>query len=221
MLDLFRNDPDYKAIKNELESLTTEIMNITPKTSPQYQQFKRNMIEWSKKFDKAVEIGGKVSSVQKLQLVTKEPKLISIIKMFRYLALVESVGTTLIDLIILLLTACGKTFHIEQTHELPRVVHASSLRDLQSPNVTLAAKLGFLERNGLRATSRLIDRKLRNDIAHLNFNINGDGKISIKNKNINIDQKLNRFNKIFMFITVVLSESSLGKFWQEQQERKT
>jgi len=202
-----KNDDDYKKIKKELDPLLTEILFITGKVDPKYQQFKRNMVDWQNQFIKAITIGGKVSSIQQFRLKTDNPQLISTIKLFEYLGLIESIGSTYVDLLLLLLISCGKDFHVERYHEAPRIIHATCLDDLKGSEVSLYSKLRFLERNGLKKTIKPIDRELRNDIAHLNFNVDKSGKIStIHKKHVDINKKLNDFNKWSTILTIILAE---------------
>lgn len=88
------------------------------------------------------------------------------------------------------------------------MVHAEDLEDLNPLNVSLGAKLNFLSRNRIR-TSEFIDRKLRNDIAHLRFRVDDEGKIFVKRrgklKEVNIYEKINKLKGYFMTINYILS----------------
>lgn len=85
-------EPEYKQIKKEIEPLITRILKVSGKTTPEYLQLKVNAVEWYERLVKATAISGKVSSLQKLWLITKEPQLLATLKLFQYLGLVESVG---------------------------------------------------------------------------------------------------------------------------------
>lgn len=114
------------------------------------------------------------------------------------------------DMLVVLLVTNERDFHVERIHGLPQIVHAANFDDLE--HVPLAAKMAFLERNGLKETSKFIDRLLRNDIAHLDFNIDEEGKISTKNYgNVNIFERINTFTKKLMIITLILSQEGLDK----------
>lgn len=204
-------EPEYEQINKEIEPLITRILKVADKTKPEYLQLKVNAVEWYDRFVKALTISGKVSSLQKLQVTVKEPKLLALLKLFQYLGLVESIGTTIVDMLVLLLIANGHVFHVERSHELPRIIHAKTFSDIN--NSTLADKLCFLENNGLKTASRLIDRKLRNDIAHLNFDVNKRGEIVTKNcGKVNIDEKSNRFSKVFIIVLLVLKDCGFVDF---------
>jgi len=206
-------EPEYSEIYKEIEPSLTRVLKVLGKRKREYQQFKENAVEWYTRFVKAVTISGKVSSLQKLILIVKEPQLLSTLKLFMYLGLVESIGNTIVDMLVLLLIADGQPFHVERSLELPRIIHAKSFSDINPPNSTLAQKLSFLKQNGLRTTSKFIDRKLRNDIAHLNFDVNKQGKISTRNyKKLDIDERLNRFSKMFMAFLSIFKDSGFTDF---------
>lgn len=215
---MFEGDPDYEIIKAELDPFITRITKTKGKATPEYLRFKENVLEWNKRFDKALRTSGTVESIQKLQIplmrqlktTPENRRLLAVINLFRYLGLVESMGVSLLDMLVLLLVANGRDFHVERVHDLPRIVHAANFDDLD--HVTLSAKIAFLERNGLEKTSGFIDRKLRNDIAHLDFNIDNEGKISTKNYgHVNINDRINRFTRSFIMITLILSKAGLNK----------
>lgn len=220
MPEMFEGDPNYEKIKAELDPFITKITKVTGKTTPEYIRFKKNILEWNKRFGKAVETAGTVDSIQKLQIPLFQElettpgnrRLLSVVGLYRYLGLVESLGTTVLDLLVILLIANSRNLHVERIYDVPRIVHASSFDDLEY--VPLATKIAFLERNDLRETSKFIDRELRNAIAHLNFKIDSQGNISIlrkgKWKSVNIYERINNFNKKFMMITLILSQRELN-----------
>jgi len=95
--------------------------------------------------------------------------------LFVYLGLVESLGNCIVDVIVMILIANGRDFHIERLHTTPRIKHATSIEDLEKERVALTTKLNFLRDNGIEELPSIIDSTLRNDIAHLNFNVKEDG----------------------------------------------
>jgi hypothetical protein len=91
--------------------------------------------------------------------------------LFFYLGLVESFGNCFVDLLVMLIIANGRDFHIESMYSSPRIRHVNSMIDLEKEKVPLTTKLNFLRDNGIDTFSSVIDSKLRNDIAHLNLEI--------------------------------------------------
>jgi hypothetical protein len=92
----------------------------------------------------------------------------------RYLLETEIIGTAYIDRVLLLLIGKGIDFHLEADYDHRYTRHAKSLEDLQAPNLSLSIKQDFLEANGITLFSRMIDRNLRNKIAHMDFTIKND-----------------------------------------------
>lgn len=93
---------------------------------------------------------------------------------FFYLGVVEITGNFLADFVILHLIANGHDFHIERAYKTPRIKHVIYLKDLEEERVPLATKLNFIEDCGITIFKSIIDTKLRNHIAHMNFKIKGD-----------------------------------------------
>jgi len=215
ILDILEKDPDFTDIKSELDPLIYEIFKLA-KTNPKYVQFKKCLDDWNKRFATVFPIAGTVDSLQRLtvQPIFKEEekenrRLKTVIGLFRYLGLVESLGTQIVDLSLLLLVANGHDFHVEREHEAPRIVHATSLSDLE--NSSLGVKIKFLERCNLKKSTKLIDKDLRNSIAHLNFKINDDGTLSArsrekKKKNIDIYQKISEFYGKYLMLFHIFGE---------------
>jgi len=83
-------EPEYKQINKELKPLLWRILNPIDKRRSEIIQLKENAKEWYRRFIGAIQIGGKVSSLQKLILKTEDPQIVSTLKLFQYLGLVES-----------------------------------------------------------------------------------------------------------------------------------
>jgi hypothetical protein len=101
--------------------------------------------------------------------------------MFLYLGLVETLGNSIVDILIMLLVANGIDFHVEYRYVTPRIKHAISIKDLEQEFVPLKTKLNFLKENGIKELASVIDSELRNDIAHSKFLIKED-TIYVKGK---------------------------------------
>jgi hypothetical protein len=97
--------------------------------------------------------------------------------LFVYLGLVESLGNCIVDILVMLLVANGIDFHIESRHSTPRIKHLSLMDELEKEKIPLSMKLNFLKDNKVVHFASIVDNKLRNDIAHLNFEIKENGII--------------------------------------------
>jgi hypothetical protein len=136
--------------------------------------------------------------------------------LFFYLGLVESYGNCFVDLLVMLLIANGKDFHIESLHSSPRIKHVNSMNDLEKEKVPLTTKLNFLRDNGIDTFSSIIDSRLRNDIAHLNFKIN-ENTIIIRGKPTS-DLIRSSFDKLMTATTSVsmsLHKLSADLHWED------
>lgn len=119
------------------------------------------------------------------------PKAKALSKLFAYLGLVESLGATLIDMTLMLLIANGIEMHIRKEGG---IMHVSNLKDLRRLN--LGYKLGFLDENELKFVSAVVNRQLRNDIAHLKFRVEESGEVKGSNEQtVNVDENLTEFWK--------------------------
>ena len=133
-------------------------------------------------------------------------------KLFAYLGLVEGLGVTLIDITSLLLIANGKDMHFRKGGG---IMHVSRFSDLHKLN--LSYKLEFLEAHELGFISEIVDRHLRNTIAHLGFTVSGAGKIEDKNKQeINIDAEIEAFWNRVLGIIKTFDEKGLLRFINEK-----
>lgn len=129
------------------------------------------------------------------------PKARSMAKMLTYLGLVESLGVTFMDMALMLLILNGKEMHTRGPH----TKHVTSLRELQK--LDLAYKQQFLKSHELYLFLKLVNRKLRNEIAHLKFRIQEDGTIeSSEGSKVDIDNVIERFWKTLNEIISIFDE---------------
>ena len=69
-----------------------------------------------------------------------------------------------------------------------RMKFVKSYKDLDK--VSLFVKLQFIEEHGFKYLTEIYNRKLRNCIAHLKFNLNDDGSITNKITGEKIDEEI-------------------------------
>lgn len=217
------DDPEFLKIKEELEPLVNGFFSLD-KTHPKYTQFKQCFIDWNAKTLKLIPTLLAADSIQKLKPSKKDdPKTYAVIGLFRYLANVESFGSSIIDILVLLLVANGYEFHVEQEHKVPRIIHANTLKDLR--NASLGAKISFLKRCKLNESAKLVDRKLRNSIAHLTFEIDDKGVTKIpkdgKMTEININNKIDAFFKRLFMIAYFTNQIAVNIFHKPNSHTQT
>ena len=186
------------------------------KTSPEYIQFKRDAGRLYNKISRANDFVTLISNIKRARTEVKERTLI---KLFGYLGLVESIGAAMVDFALIILILNNRTFHIESTKTVPPIRHATSVKDFEDENISLGAKLGFLEQNSLGFFARMIKRTLRNRIAHLKFEIDDDGNVFYykgkRKKNIDIDFQIRELWNTISAFRIFLSESGMFKFMKK------
>lgn len=162
-------------IKSELQPFIDGI--ITKKAD--FELYKQAFTDFKERFIHATKIA-ELLAKQTVASLEKYPKG-TIFEPFVYLGLVEGLGNSIVDIIVMLLIANGRDFHIECLHDTPRTKHATSIKDLEKERVSLTTRLNFLEANGVQTLAKHIDSELRNRIAHLDIDIVED-EIYIKGK---------------------------------------
>lgn len=90
---------------------------------------------------------------------------------FYYLGYVESVGHTMTNMIVMILVLCGKEFHVVERKW--KVKHVTSIKELERRSISLTPKLDFLKENNIKEFSAAVDSELRNNIAHMDFQLEG------------------------------------------------
>ena len=146
--------------------------------SRNFRLFKEAYNDFLKKHGRALSI---VDILFKVKVEPTYEAVEDLTELFIYMGLVESVGNSIVNLIVMLLVANGRDFHIECRYTTPRIKHAVSIKDLEDERVPLTTKLNFLRDNGITELASIIDSELRNKIAHLEFDIRKD-HIYIKGK---------------------------------------
>lgn len=166
-----------KKIQSELQPFLNGIRNADVK-SREYKLFRAAYVDFRERHEQAKEI--REYPMRGLFAKTHVVK-DSIQWMFSYLGLVESLGTALADILIMLLVANGIDFHIERSSKFPRIKHALTIKDLEDQWVPLTMKLNFLRENGISTLSSIVDTRTRNDIAHMRIKVKGN-QVLIKGK---------------------------------------
>jgi len=143
-------------------------------------------VEFNEKWQEAEKISRILKDLKAATYPTK--KLESMSKMLAYLGLVESLGVTLLDMVLLLLIGYGHEVYTRGRH----AKHVTSFKELTE--IDLAFKLDFLKDNRINIAQKIVNRRLRNNIAHLKFRILENGDIRARNNRmIHIDDAISRF----------------------------
>ena len=186
-----RKSDDYRRTKTILEPIITKVVYVMPKYDvmrlpSRRLLFDENCVEFNEKWQEAEKVSQILKDLKAATYPTKE--LESMSKMLAYLGLVESLGVTLLDMVLLLLIAYGREMHTRG----PYTKHVTSFEELA--NLDLRFKLKFLKDNDVDIAQKVVNPELRNIIAHLKFKISKNGDIRDPGNNrIRIDDEISRF----------------------------
>jgi hypothetical protein len=130
-----------------------------------------------------------------------------------YLLETELMGTACIDRVLLLLIGKEVDIHLEPDIQHRYTRHAKCLEDLQTPSLSLANKQDFLATNDITLFSKMIDRHLRNSIAHSTYTIENNQfyyRSGSKKKQANLSDKLHILTEYY---------DAIKKFFNEQEKK--
>jgi len=160
------------AVSHELQPFI-DGMYATGAQSKEFRIFRESYLAYQEKYE------GKKQLFQSITKMATPPSLLRLpvekaYLLFVYLGTIESVGNSIVDILVMLLVANGRDFHIECRHTTPRIKHVVSIGELEVERVPLTTKLNFLRDNGISELVKIIDSDLRNAIAHLDFEVKED-----------------------------------------------
>jgi len=186
------------------------------KTSPEYRQFKKDTGHLYRKIKRAEDF---VTCISRMKRRGGQREERTLVNLFGYLGLVESIGTAMVDFALILLILNKRAFHIEHQRAVPSIRHATSLKDFEDAMTTLGAKLGFLRQNSLDFFANMIKKQLRNRIAHLQFEIDDNGNAWYKKKKqkktIDVDAEIRELRQTIVAFRRFLVESGMLKFMKK------
>lgn len=208
-----RQSMDYKKTRKILKDLFVNITKVRTKVGstlpleyvyyPPYQVFKKNCKEMWTKWKEAQRIS-RILRGLKSQVEYPNDELKSMSHMLAYLGLVESLGVTMMDLALLFLIANGRELH---TRGYP-TKHVETFEELEKV-WDYDYKLNFLDSSGVTIfKKKIVDKRIRDDIAHLKFTIEKNtGKIRDRGNNtIDIKEKISNFWEGIDIVNLVLED---------------
>ena len=137
-------------------------------------------------------------------------------KAFSYLGLFEASVTTLMDLLLMIFIANHHDFFVFQNK-----AYAKNIDDLSDSS--LAEKMTFFNHHGLLLIAQNINKNLRNKVAHMDFDVQPDGKIKIANQKYDLDYEILKLSAMVLLITHALESLGLpqilGRLAQSEQNR--
>lgn len=154
------------------EKIANELMplldNLRTKRAD-YELFKRSFRRFQGDFNRTLEYAKLFAKYSGLPADASPSLKDTVYALFSHVVLVESLGNSMLDMIVMLLVANGKDFHI---HKGPRIVHVNKIGELKK--IPLGRKVSFLEDNDIKELAGLVNTTLRNKISHLKFKLRED-----------------------------------------------
>jgi len=160
------------------EELRPLLDNLLSKKAD-YKLFKKSYKHFQREFNKALKYAKQFAQYTERYASDVPPSLKdTVYALFSHVVLVESLGRSLLDMIVILLVANGKNLHINKGRGTG---HVNKIGELH--NVSQGIKIFFLKDNGITKLTKFVNADLRNKISHLDFefsedNIYIDGKPS-------------------------------------------
>jgi len=202
-----RQSEDYRKTKEILDRIVSKIPISYPRTLATYEAkiFEYNCLEFYEKWKETRRISGFLRGLE-TQVHYPSDVYKSMNKLLVYLGLVESLGVALLDMTLILLIASGEEVHTRG----PYTKHVKFFKELEG--IDLGYKLDLLEDEGLGLVKKLINRDLRNHIAHLKLRIQNNGEIRKRDGSlIDIDANISRFWDSVDIIELIIEDSGFLK----------
>ena len=141
-----------------------------------YELFKKSYKHFRGEFNKALKYAQQLAQYAAYPSDVSPSLKDTVYALFSHVVLVESLGRSLLDMIVMLLVANGKNLHINKGRGIGHVNQIGELHD-----VSLGRKVFFLKNNRITKLTKFVNVDLRNKISHLSFELSKD--------NIDIDGK--------------------------------
>lgn len=195
-----RKSKKYKELLGSMDSLAEDL--YSSETAKDFMKPYAQSLQ--KRFKRSGERGYRFKEISKLY----DGELVTLLKTFVYLGLFETSITNIIDLILMFFISLDHDFYIPWTRK-----YARKLEDLD--DASLGEKLAFLNKHSLQVFSQNINKNLRNKIAHMDFDIEPDGKISVGDQKYDLEKEIYELMAFLLTATAALEDSGISKFLRE------
>lgn len=138
------------------------------------------------------------------------PQVKSLLDLFTYLLLAEGIFAKVVQIVAFLL--------MKNDHDIfdsIRNEFITSFEELEK--IDLAVKQKFLKKHGFEVLTDSLDRKLRNDIAHLNVSVLTDGKVIDKKSKKEVKNIVEKMDNTGCLCAITLS---VLEYVLDEQEKK-
>lgn len=212
MLDEKSKD-EYRQVKTEIRDQTDYLWKDFFPTTTKYRDFFQDGEKMSREMEKSKELSIMLLKVSETAPESKMVRCLT--EVVAYLTYVETMGDISANIILLLLAADGHQIHLQPDSKHWYVRHATNLKDLESPTLSLGTRIDFLDSHGCEFFSKWIKTDLRNKIAHSDFYIDNDGNFFIVKEQkdgtetkvpFDISKEFSRFRMYGMAFITLFSE---------------
>jgi len=213
-----RESEDYRNTKENFEKLLCNISGNIPAND--YRSTRSKLFWGNEEIEDRWDEAERISVIlrkMKGEIAYPNEKVKSMSKMLAYLGLVESLGSTLMDITLLLLIANGLDVHTRRG-VLRHVTKLDQLKDVDT-----RVKLRILKTEGFKIFGKLFKVEYRNIVAHLKFTIGENGQITqkVNNQPINIDKAIADFWFAVDVVSNALQDAGFLRFTSvRENERK-
>jgi hypothetical protein len=190
---------DYRKMKGEINKLNENIIALGEHILGEYGKEKST---WKaiklilEELHDGREYWNCIFTLASSEEIKTRPQEKSLLDLFDYLLLVEGIYSRTLKILLLLL--------VESHHDLYDPIRNDFVSSSeQIEKIDLSIKLKFLRKHGFGLVVDSVDRKLRNDIAHLNFRVMTDGKIVDKRNGIELTDLGERVLRLRWICTLV------------------
>lgn len=217
-MDRIRQSDSYKTTKPLIDMLFTNITKLSTKTGwlqpTPYQRFENNCVFFHKKWLEGVDVANILRGL-KIEVAYPTARHQAMSKMLAFMGLVESLGVTMADMLLILLIANGKEVHVRDRY----VRHVKTFDELTQ--IDWEYKRFFLVNEGFEIIKPILNLDKRDKIAHLHFKIAENGEIrgTKGNETINIDQEINNFWNAIDTLFILFADIGLLKWLDETEKR--
>lgn len=199
---LLEQTTEYHLFLEKLKPLVQSILSSSDKSKELTDFLKES-------FNRFKKSGQRMKHLKENSKAEYESQLDTLRKAFLYLALFETSVTNILDLIVMLLVLNGHDFFVQYPRK-----YAKNLDDLDDSNV--AEKLDFLNFHGFSILSENINRKLRNKIAHMDFDIEGKGIIRVGEQKYNLQDEIIKLEAVSLLAGKALGSLGLANLLAEK-----
>jgi hypothetical protein len=160
---------EKERIQEEITKELTPLLDNLRTKRADYELFKRSFRHFQGKFNRALKYAKQFGKHSGIPADASPSLKDTVYTLFSHVVLVESLGDSILDMIVMLLVANGRDYHI---HKGPRIKHVNKIEELNK--VFLGNKVSFLKDNDIKELTKLVNTELRNKISHLEFQLKED-----------------------------------------------